>query len=59
LLYVLSLGVMRNFEIIISKVGLPGNPKSESSLAVKKDELRAQFRVRFIARLRIVAIVDL
>jgi hypothetical protein len=26
---------MRNFEIIRSKVGLSGNPKSESSLAVK------------------------
>jgi hypothetical protein len=49
----------KNMEIIRSKVGLSGNPKSESSLAVKLDELRARFRVRFIARLRVIAIAEL
>jgi hypothetical protein len=55
----LSIVLYKKMEIIRSKVGLSGNPKSESSLAVKLDELRAQFRVRFIARLRVISIAEL
>jgi hypothetical protein len=42
----LSLGVMKILEIIRPKVELSVNLKSEFSVTVKLDELRAQFCVR-------------
>jgi predicted nucleic acid-binding protein len=55
----LSIVVIQSWEKTRLKVVLSVSPVSEFSETVKLDELRAQFRVRSIARLRIVAIVDL
>jgi hypothetical protein len=55
----LSIVVIQSWEKTRLKVVLSVSPVSEFSETVKLDELRAQFRVRSIARLRIVDIVDL
>jgi hypothetical protein len=59
LLKVLSIVVMQSWEKTRLKVVLSVSLVSEFSETLKLDELRARFRVRSIARLRIVAIVDL
>jgi predicted nucleic acid-binding protein len=55
----LSIVVIQSWEKTRLKVVLSVSLVSEFSETLKLDELRARFRVRSIARLRIVAIVDL
>jgi predicted nucleic acid-binding protein len=55
----LSIVVKQSWEKTRLKVVLSVSLVSEFSETLKLDELRARFRVRSIARLRIVAIVDL
>jgi hypothetical protein len=59
LLKELSIVVIQSWEKTRLKVVLSISPVSEFSETVKLDELRARFRVRSIARLRIVTITRL